>query len=171
MDKESFSQFYDKYLDKIFRFIYFRVDNEENAQDLTARVFLNFWKKVNQKKSKKAVINNPVAFIYQSARHLLIDYYRQKPKRIISLDRLPAEITDGELLKEKSFVQEVETNLEMSLVKKALKEIKKEYAEIVILYYLNDLSIQELSQIFHKREGTIRVMLHRAIEALKKRLS
>jgi RNA polymerase sigma-70 factor (ECF subfamily) len=163
--KDQFNQIYDAYLDKIYRFIYFRVSSEEIARDLTGLVFFNFWKSLN---AGRPEIKNYSAYLYRSARNLLVDYYRRK-----QLEPLPfsafKEITDEEV--GSSSVEKMEKSADLALIYESLAKIKKEYAEILILYYLNDLSIQELSQIFHKREGTIRVMIHRAIKALKKHLT
>jgi len=168
MATDLFSQLYDQYLDKIYRFIYFRVDSEDIAHDLTSRVFLNLWKKLNDpKKTLFSRIKNHQAFLYRSARNAVIDFYRGRNQGVMSLESLSGTISDHSLMNQKSAVEAMEMNADMLAIKDALKHLKLEYSEILIMYYLNDLSIQEIGRIFNKNEGTIRIIIHRAIRALK----
>ncbi|MFA5386751.1 MAG: RNA polymerase sigma factor [Candidatus Paceibacterota bacterium] len=173
MDRNEFSKFYDQNIDKVFRFIYLRVDSSETAQDLTSLVFLKFWQNISlrndlQKKSKKT-ISNPRAFLFQIARNQIIDFYRQKNKNPLSLDGL-GELADFKSLKP-VFEEMIELNMEMERIKKALKAINPLYADVIIWRYVEDLSNQEIAQILKKREGNVRVLLHRALEALKEQLN
>lgn len=172
MDKKKFSEFYDQNMNKVFRFVYLRVDSTETAQDLTSLAFLKFWKTqasfVDDKKNQSSKISNPKAFLFQIARNQIIDFYRQKDKKPLSLENL-GEITDFQVAKP-TFSQKIELDMEMERIKKALQAIKPLYADIIIWRYLDDLSNKEIAQILKKKEGNVRVLLHRAIETLKKQL-
>src|SRR3989339_293021 len=78
-DKEAFISAYDSYLNDIYRFIYFKVGNREEAEDLTSSVFLKTWNYIqdNNLKSYKTL----KALLYRIARNAVIDHYRQKSKR------------------------------------------------------------------------------------------
>ena len=172
MDKKKFSEFYDQNINKVFRFVYLRVDSTETAQDLTSLAFLKLWKTqasfVDNKTNQSSKISNPKAFLFQIARNQIIDFYRQKNKKPLSLENL-GEIADFQVAKP-TFSQKIELDLEMERIKKALQSIKPLYADIIIWRYLDDLSNKEIAQILKKKEGNVRVLLHRAIEALKKQL-
>jgi len=75
--KQEFSQIYDDCIDKIYRFVYFKVNSDDVAQDICSEAFLRGWQAF---KSEKKVIDNPQAFLYQIARNLVIDHYREKGK-------------------------------------------------------------------------------------------
>ena len=75
-DPDAFGELYNIYVDQIFRFIYFKVSRKEEAEDLTAEVFLKTWQYINEEKAKK--IDNLKAFLYQTARNSVIDFYRKK---------------------------------------------------------------------------------------------
>jgi RNA polymerase sigma-70 factor, ECF subfamily len=173
MDKKKFSEFYDQNINKVFRFVYLRVDSTETAQDLTSLAFLKFWKTqasfIDDKKNQSSKISNPKAFLFQVARNQIIDFYRQKNKKPLSLERL-GEIADFQVAKP-TFSQQIELDLEMERIKKALQFIKPLYADIIIWKYLDDLSNKEIAQILKKKEGNIRVLLYRAVESLKKQLN
>lgn len=172
MDKKKFSEFYDQNIDKVFRFVYLRVDSAETAQDLTSLVFLKFWKTqasfVDNKANQSSKVFNPKAFLFQMARNQIIDFYRQKSKKPLSLEDL-GELADFQAVKP-TFSQQIELDLEMERIKKALQSINPLYADIIIWKYLDDLSNKEIGQILKKKEGNVRVLLHRAIESLKKQL-
>jgi len=81
--RKIFSKIYDRYIDKIYRFIFFKVNSQEIAQDLTSETFLKGWESF--KNGTK--IENPQAYLYKTARNLVIDFYREKGKvQIVSAD-------------------------------------------------------------------------------------
>jgi len=176
MDKNQFSEFYDQNINKVFRFIYLRVDTAETAQDLTSLVFLKFWQKQEfviakqqQKAEQSFEISNPKAFLYRIARNQIIDFYRQKNKKPLSLENLE-ELADFQTAKP-TFAQQIELNLEMERIKKALQNINPLYADIIIWRYVDEMPNKEIAQILKKKEGNVRVILHRALESLKKQLN
>lgn len=164
MDKNKFSEFYDQNINKVFRFVSLRVDSAETAQDLTSLAFLKLWQKQSD-----ITISNPKAFLFQIARNQIIDFYRQKNKKPLSLDKL-GELADFQVARP-TFVQHIELDLEMERIKKALQNINPLYADIIIWRYVDDFSNQEIAQILKKKEGNVRVLIHRAIESLKKQLN
>ena len=161
MTEQEFTALYQKNLDKVFRFIYFKVDSPEIAQDLTSQVFLKFWQN-NQP------VRNPQAFLFQTARNQVIDFYRQKDKTPISLDELREQ---GQEISQPSFAVQIELNFELENLKKALRRLRDEYSEVIIWHYLDDLSVKEIAEILNKRENNVRVILHRALESLKAQLN
>ena len=162
MDKKEFSEFYNKNIDKVFRFIYLRVDTTETAQDLTSLAFLKLWKRQDSE------ISNPTAFLYRIARNQIIDFYRSKSKKPLSLDKV-GEIADFQVA-QPTFSEKIELTLEMKRIKKVIQNIKPVYADVIIWHYVDDLSSKEIAQILKKREGNVRVIIHRALQALKEQL-
>ena len=162
MDKKEFSEFYDKNIDKVFRFVYLRVDTTETAQDLTSLAFLKLWKRQDSE------ISNPTAFLYRIARNQIIDFYRARSKKPISLDKV-GEIADFQVA-QPTFAQKIELTLETERIKKVLHNIKSVYADVIIWHYVDDLSSKEIAQILNKKEGNVRVIIHRALQALKEQL-
>ncbi|MGC8651324.1 MAG: RNA polymerase sigma factor [Minisyncoccia bacterium] len=162
MTEQEFSQFYKQNLDKVFRFIYLRVDKVEIAQDLTSQSFLKVWQSNNLSQRK---IKNHQAFLFQVARHQIIDFYRQKNKMPVSLDELSEK---GIEISQKSFASQIELNVEMENLKKKLQLINSAYSEVIIWHYVDNFSIKEIAEILGKNENNVRVLLHRALENLKK---
>ena len=88
---EQFSHIYDQYINKIYRFVYLKVNSQEIAEDITSKVFIKGWEAFQAPKDE---IKNPGAFLYQIARNAVIDHYREKGRsKVVSADASP-EIAD-----------------------------------------------------------------------------
>lgn len=166
-DEKQFLEFYDLYVDKIYRYIFFRVGSEELAKDLTSDAFLKSWQYLNKNQElgiKNQELRNPRAFIYQVARNLIADNYRQKDRAPLSLEEIAdkriADKTDGP-------VEQVMLSLEIESVKGALSCLSEDYQEIIIWRYLDELEIKEIAEILEKSEGAVRTLLSRALSDLK----
>ena len=166
--KKKFSKIYDRYVEKIYRFVFLKVNSQETAEDLTSKVFLKGWeafKKTENKGENK--IDNPQAFLYQIARNLVVDHYREKGRtRIVSTEFTPQMADPRTNLEETA-----KTSSDLEIVKQAMQNLKGDYQEVIIWHYLDDLSISEIAKVLNKQEGAVRVMLHRALKALKNKLS
>lgn len=160
-DKEAYSQFYDLYINRIYRFVFFKVNNVHDAQDLTAETFLKLWQYIKEGKE----IDNLNAFIYIVARNAVIDFYREKKKRQTeSLEESDA----SELIDEgKNLLEEQIIGSDLKEVLAGLESLKDEYREVIALRFLDELSISEIAEVLNKSKGAVRVLLHRALQALK----
>ena len=167
--QKKFGQIYDQYVDKIYRFVFLKVNSQEIAEDLCSETFLRGWeafKKAHNPNPAKPKIDNIQAFLYQIARNLVIDHYRQKSQfQVVSVESMPI-IDPRENLEQRSMV-----NSDLDTVKAALVNIKPEYQEVIVWRYLEDLSVPEIAKILDKSEETVRVLLHRAMKKLKVELS
>ena len=156
--RKRFNEIYDEYIDKIYRFVFLRVNSVETAEDLTSETFVRLWDSLRGEKD----IENPQAFIYKIARNLTIDFYRNKHKlNVVSTSSV--KIIDPRIdLEEKANL-----NSELEQVKKALSTLKDEYQEALILYYLEKVSVPEIADILGKSENAVRVMIHRGVGKLR----
>src|SRR3989344_2015279 len=73
-DPEAFAKLYDIYAKRIYSFVFFKVSNREEAEDITSEVFLKAWRYINEKKS----IESFSGLLYKLARNCIIDLYRSK---------------------------------------------------------------------------------------------
>ncbi len=181
INEQQFLELYDKNVGKIYRYIFFRVGSEEQAQDLTSEVFLKSWQYLNNQQSTpnnpsnltgQAVnskqLKNPRAFFYQVARNLIVDFYRQRDKAPLSLEEIADKsIADKIADKKDGPMEEISRTLELELVKKALIQLNADYQEIIIWRYLDELEIKEMAEILDKSEGAVRTLLSRALASLK----
>jgi RNA polymerase sigma-70 factor (ECF subfamily) len=162
-DQEAFAEIYDLFVEPLYRFIYFKVNNKEEAQDLTSEVFLKAWNSAQNK--GELVVKTLPAFLYRIARNTVIDHYRKK-KNDYSLDDLVE--SGNEPTNDQDPDQEFDANLDLATLETALHELKDEYREVIVLRYVEDLSTTEIAAILDKNKGAVRVLQYRAQEALKK---
>ena len=164
-DKQAFLIAYDLYVDQIYRFIFFKIGQKEDAQDLTSQVFVKCWSYVlDGKLNDSNDYRSLKSFLYKIARNIVIDYYRQD-KKDIDLEQA------NNLVDEHELDQEVEQKIDFELLQDKFVQLKSEYRGIIIMRYINQLSISEIADILGKNKTNVRVTLFRAIEALKKILS
>lgn len=161
--RKIYSEVYDKYVKKIYRFVFLKVKSAEIAEDLTSEVFMKGWDAFKAKQDK---IENVQAFLYQIARNLLADHYRQEAKtQLVSVEYAPPLPDQKQDLEAISFTQS-----DMERVKAALVNINDDYREVIVWYYMDELKVSEIAKILDKSEPTVRVLIHRALHALKAEL-
>lgn len=161
---EAFGELYDLYQDRIYRFIFFKVGNVDEANDLTAETFLRCWKHINENKP----IVNLNALLYSIGRNLVIDYYRKQDREKEVSGEILETIPDA---KADKILKNIEVKSESEAVFKALDKIESHYKEILILKFIDELSNEEIAEIMGITKGNARVLQHRAMEALKKALN
>ena len=162
-DTKSFIKVYDLYINQIYRFIYFKVSNVEEAEDLTSAVFLKTWSYIQEGNEIKH--KTLKALIYKIARNLVIDHYRKSSRqKSVSLnDDFVKEIIDNK----QNIQKEIELMSDIESVKRNLKELKDEYREAIVMRFVNELSISEIADILDKPKGNVRVLIYRALKAMR----
>ncbi len=163
---QKFSKTYDKNLKGIYRFIYFKVNSEQIAEDLCSETFLRAWQAFNRDRNHfDREIENPRAFLYQIARNLVIDHYKQK-------DRTRTANIDDVVLTDQSPSPEERAAISSDAdnVKLAMQDLKQEYQDLIIWRHIEGLSCKEIAKITNSSHGATRAKLHRALTALKEKV-
>lgn len=165
-DPEAYGLLYDLYVKKIYRFVFFKINSREEAEDLTSEVFLKAWNYLVENSEQE--IRSFASFIYRIARNLVVDFYRERAKRAAES---PLDVVSEILVVGSGSVHEqLVVDGEMDVIMKALKKMKLEYQEAVLLHYIEELSASEVARILGKSQINIRVTLHRALKKLKELL-
>ena len=157
----AFGQLYDLYFAKIYRFVYYRVNHQETAEDLVADTFIRAWNGLSGIADGQAFNG----WLYQIARNLVVDHYRS---RKVTVDLVTLE---NVLEYEGNIVDETELSLAQKKFLEALEKLSPDQQITIKLRFLEDLSNREIAQILDKTEGAIRVIQHRAIKELKNLLN
>lgn len=156
-DDGAFSELYNLYFEKIYRFIYYRTNHKEVSEDLAEDVFVKAYEKISSIKDEKSF----EGWLYQVARNTVIDYYRSKKQT------LPIEDFENVLQYESTIVDIVDLQSQQKIFLKLLKELNSEQQVVIKLKFLEDLDNQTIAKMLDKSEGAIRVIQHRAIAKLK----
>ena len=158
-EASAFGLLYGHYQPKIYRFILLKVSRREEAEDLTHQVFLSAWTNIGTYAHRGFPFSS---WLYQIARNKVIDHYRAK-KNELPLHEIDEEAMPGDY----GAVDEMERRLALRKMRAAVKKIKPEYQEIIIMRFVEDLSLKETAVAIGKSEGAVKLLQHRAIKALK----
>ncbi len=154
-DKNAFGDLYEMYLDHIYRYIYYRVSNHHDAEDLTEQVFLKAWEKLPQYSEKVPF----KAWIYRIAHNTVIDHYRTRKESTALIDDIV--LVDEHSDVEKQFLfKEKATQLA-----DILTQLSPLHQHVLALRFINGFSMKEVAQILDRNVGAIRVLQHRALKA------
>lgn len=156
-DSEAFAQLYDDCIERIYRYIFFRVTDEQTAEDLTSQVFFKAWENLDRCKSTGAPF---IAWLYTIARNAVIDYYRTR-KNTVALDAA-ATLASDELAPDKR----MELQFETESLREALQELTPDQQRVVVLKFISGMSTDEIAQHLGKRPGAVRALQMRALQAL-----
>lgn len=163
-DKEAFIRAYDSYVDKVYRFVYFKIGNEDEAKDITSIVFLKTWEHINKNSLKEE--KTLKSLIYKIARNAVIDFYRDDRRNKFPANENFSELENTVDLKNDLTTESFRSS-DIENLKKKMAELKDEYKEIIILRFIEELSFSEIGKILDKSSGNARVLAYRALKALK----
>ena len=157
-DPEAFGRLYDIHVDRVYRHIYYRVGNEQDAEDLTQQVFLKAWQAIDRYKKKTSPF---IAWLMTISHNLVVDFYRtRKDKAYVEAEIL----ADGPA---SSPEQAAETSLEQQRLRRAILELNSDEQQVVILRFMEGFQFAEIASLLKKKEGNVRVILHRALVKLR----
>jgi len=170
MTKDNFSKIYDDHSKEIYNFLFLRTHSSDIANDITSETFFKFWKANCDK--PEDYLKNARAFLYRLARNSLIDFYRKdSKKKTISIEASIEEESVEIQIESDENINQNQIELEKKqIVLAAIKKLNPIYADVLIYHYIQGLNSQEISNIIHRAEPNTRVIIHRALKALKKAL-
>jgi RNA polymerase sigma-70 factor (ECF subfamily) len=158
-DPQAFARLYDAYVERVSRYIYFRVSEAIDTEDLVSQVFLKAWENLDRYKIGTSPF---IAWLYTIARNLVIDHYRTK-KDVLPLEEAVAFPSDMEMPDE-----EAQTRFDLQAMRDALQFLTSDQQQALILKYIAGLPNDSIAKIMHKQEGTIRGLQMRALQTLAK---
>ena len=156
-DRDEFGQLYDKYIKKIYDFVYYKTQHKDTAEDLVSQIFMKALKRINEFKVDKGTFQ---AWLYQIARNTVIDHYRtiKKEKNIDDIFDL-ADSTDIE--------RDIEVKIKLEEIEEYLKDLKSEQRDIIIMRVWQGMNYKDISLIMGKSEASCKMTYSRAISKLR----
>src|SRR5574339_68594 len=163
-DRHAFGEFYQLHLHEIYRYIFFRVNDHNEAEDLTAKVFLDAWEYLTGR-HPETKINNIRSWIYRIARNKVIDYHRTK-KPLEAIEGNPHKNLQGSWLE--SELDDLFVSRELA---KGVRQLPSNYQEVIILRFINQMSHAEVAENLNVTESHVRVLQYRALKQMREMLS
>ena len=155
----DYAKIYDDYADAIFRYCYLRVSDREKAKDIMQDVFIKTWEYINRDSTEE--VTNIRAFLYRSARNLIIDSYRKKKSE--SLDELMDSGYDIVHHGHKHIQVAIEFGEAMEFVNK----LDERYREVFVMRFVENLSPKEIAELIGETENNVSVRVNRAAKKVK----
>jgi RNA polymerase sigma-70 factor, ECF subfamily len=159
-DQYSFGEFYQLYLNEIYRYILFRVNDHNEAEDLTAKVFLEAWESLTGARHGQK-IKNIRAWVYRIARNKVIDYHRtRKPEEPI--DDNPDKKLQGDWLE-----RDVDDLFISRQLAEGVRQLPANFQEVIILRFISRMSPAEVAEIMNITKSNVRVLQYRALRQMR----
>lgn len=162
---DAFGELYSTHLDSIYRYIYFRVGERLEAEDLTEMVFLKAWEALPGYLDKGFPFTS---WLYRIAHNIVVDHHRRRQRVDPPDDRIQIENRAEEGVSTLGKIIENEERTELAM---AISRLPDEQQQVIILRFIEGLSHTQVANIIGKNEGTCRMIQHRALTALNKVLS
>ncbi|MBR2186793.1 MAG: sigma-70 family RNA polymerase sigma factor [Lachnospiraceae bacterium] len=155
MDMESI---YREYHDKLLSYIRYKVNNEEDAEDICSEVFIKVQKNLDRYEEQKASV---ARWIYVIAGNTIIDYYRS---RKVS-EEIPEDLPSESDLEDSALSRLTVNNLTA-----ALKELSEEERLVIVLHYYEDMSLKDIERETGLSYGQVKIRHNNALKVLRKLL-
>lgn len=162
-DKDAFGELYERYMPKIYNYIYYRTSNQHDAEDLTARVFFRAMSHIESYVDKGVPFQ---AWLYRIAHNLVANWHRDQGRRkVIALDDYVAHS-----LKSEAPDRQAEENEEQEQLMAAIHSLPEERQQLLLLKFIDQLSNAEIGEIMGRTEGAIKSLYHRTLLSLRDEL-
>lgn len=163
-DTDAFGTLYDRYLDLVYRYVYFRVGSHPLAEDLTSETFLRALRRIADFTWQGRDFG---AWLVTIARNLIADHFKSGRYRLeVSTAQVIDVPLDGPHIPENAVV----TAMINDRILSAVRALGPEQQECVVLRFLHGMSLAETALIMGKKSGAIKALQFRAIRALARAL-
>ena len=162
-DRDAFGLLYERYIDRIFNYVYYRTGNLHDAEDLTARVFQRAMNHIKNYTDRGVPFS---AWLYRIAHNLVANWHRDRSRRQeIPIHDVPVLPSKGDH-PEKNLVR----SQEQDALLRYIRRLPAERQNLLILKFVENLSNAEIGAIMGRSEGAVKSLYHRTLLALRDQL-
>ncbi len=162
-DSEAFGELYDRYVDLVYRYIYYRVGTAQLAEDLTSETFLRALRRISTFTWQGRDVG---AWFVTIARNLIADHYKSGRYRLEMTAEDVTVIGEASRLVEAGPENAVLEAMQNKVLLEAVKQLNAEQQECIVLRFLQGMSVAETAQAMGKNDGAIKALQYRAIRSL-----
>ncbi|MBN1147778.1 MAG: sigma-70 family RNA polymerase sigma factor [Anaerolineales bacterium] len=159
-DDEAFGQLYELFAPRVFRYLFARLSDRLDAEDLTEEVFLRVWQALPGYQQRGIPFSG---FVFRVAHNALIDHFRRSRRSAPSL-RLEESLVEAP---QADPAGQLSDHAEQVRLRRLLASLQEDYRVVLSLRFLAELTPAETAQAMGRSEGAIRVLQHRALKALR----
>jgi RNA polymerase sigma-70 factor (ECF subfamily) len=162
---EAVGEIYDRYHERIFRYVWARVSEKQQAEDLTAEVFMRMITHLEHFRPTAGLPAETAfqSWMYRIAHNLLVDHYRKESRR------QDVDLEQVEHLTEEhaSLAGMVEQKLLFEQVQGTMRKLSPEYQDVLILRFMVGMPLQEVSHVLGKSLAAVKIAQYRGLEKLR----
>ena len=159
-DPSAFGELYDRFVERVYRYLYFRTGNQQEAEDLTEQVFLKAWEAIGRYRWQGRPF---LAWLYRLAHNAHIDHVRtRKPTTSLNNDERPLELASS------AAAVELARALDAEVLARALVQLTAEQQQVIVMKFIDGVDNEQIAQSMGKREGAIRALQMRALMSLRR---
>jgi RNA polymerase sigma-70 factor, ECF subfamily len=163
-DGEAFGLLYERYVGRIYNYVYYRTGNQYDAEDLTARVFFRAMHHIKNYQNRGLPFS---AWLYRIAHNLVANWHRDNSRRKeIPLDDSMGDRRSADFHPEAALVE----SEERERLLKIIRRLPPERQQLLILKFVEHLSNAEIGQIMGRTEGAVKSLYHRTLLSLRDEL-
>ena len=164
-DAESFGLLYERYVDKIYSYVYYRTGNHHDAEDLTARVCYQALNHIPRYVQRGAPFSS---WLYRIAHNMVANWHRDRSRRqVVSLDRLA--LVHGD--EEPGPFEKVARSERRETLLNAIRDLPADRQLLLLLKFVDRLPNAQIGKIMGRSEGAIKSLYHRTLVALRRDLT
>jgi RNA polymerase sigma-70 factor (ECF subfamily) len=156
-DPHAFGELYERYYARVYRYVYHRLGNPADAEDVTGLVFMKALEALSTYEPRR---NGFAPWLFRITRNAVIDHYRRR-RHMSSIDDL--EHRSGEV----DPVADVLVGEQREELRGLVQCLSDEQRDVVLMRYVADLSFAEIAATLKKNEPAVRMLLHRGLRKLK----
>ena len=154
---DAFGVLYERYVDQIYAFIYFKTHHRETAEDLTSKVFMKALEHIARLRAEEGSFR---PWIYTVARNTVIDHYRTR--------RDHADIEDAwDITSDDDISRDAELRMKLAKVQEYIGELTGVQRDVVLLRVWSDLPYEQIARIVGKSPDNCKVIFSRAVRMLR----
>jgi RNA polymerase sigma-70 factor (ECF subfamily) len=161
-DQQAFARLYEAHFDRIYRYVYLKIGDKAEAEDMTQQVFLHALRSITSFKYQGRPFT---AWLFRIAHNQIVDFLRRKTRKPVAMEldeTLPGSGSDPEEM--------AELSLSIERLAQATQHLTRAQQEVLSLRFAGGLSIDEVAKAMGRRPGAIKALQHAAIIALRKLL-
>jgi RNA polymerase sigma-70 factor (ECF subfamily) len=165
-DPEAFGALYERYVKKIYNYVYYRTGNSHDAEDLTERVFQRAMLNLDGYTSRGLPFS---AWLYRIAHNLVANWHRDQGRRqMVPLNEVSPQ--DMAALRTDAPEALAEIHEEQESLLRVIRRMPGERQQLIILKFVDHLSNAEIGRVMHRSEGAVKSLYHRTLLALRDEL-
>lgn len=153
---------YERFRLSIFRYLYYRLGDQQMAEDLTSEVFLRMIRSLPGLNPKSVSFQ---AWLFRIARNLAIDHYRKMSIR----DHV--QLDEDVISRDEDIDTSLDKNLTSERLRRALSRLNPDQRDVIVLRFVADMPITQVAQALHKSEDSVKGLQRRGLSTLRQILA